>query len=141
MTQPTKKENKENKENKTDKKNKKDTGKKTSDQQSEKIETKRNECSGKGHQHESNICPLGNMVSNTSLATNKTPDMEVDIHEEMDGIIEATNKRKKTPDSDNERSPDRDMKEAGKKVKKLIQDSKEMNDGEDEYDKEEGEIV
>ena len=59
MTQPTKKENKENKENKTDKKNKKDTGKKMSDQQSEKIETKRSECSGKGRQHESDTCPLG----------------------------------------------------------------------------------
>ena len=95
MTQPTKKENKENKENKTDKKNKKDTGKKMNDQHSEKIETKRNECSSKGHQHESNTCPLGNMVSNRSMVTNKTPDIEVERHEEMDGIIEATNKRKK----------------------------------------------
>ena len=66
MTQPTKKDNKENKENKTEKKNKKDTNKSIGEQE---MEAKKNECSGKGHQHELNKCPLGNAVNNTLSVT------------------------------------------------------------------------
>ena len=82
MTQPTKKDNKENKENKTEKKNKKDTNKSIGEQE---MEAKKNECSGKGHQHELNKCPLGNAVNNTLSVTNKTP--EIERQEEMEGIV------------------------------------------------------
>ena len=106
MTQPAKKENKENKsenkENKIEKKNRKHTNKSIGEQE---MEAKKNECSGKGHQHDLNKCPLGNVVNNTSSVTNKTP--EIERQEGMEGIVKANNKRKKNPDSDNERSPDR----------------------------------
>ena len=133
MTQPGKKENKEN----IEKKNKKDTNKSTGEQE---MEANRTECSGKGHKHELNKCPLGNVVNNTSLVTNKTPEMAPETQEGMEGIVEATSKRKKNPDSDNERSPDREAIEAGKKSEKFIKDTREMNDGKVVNEKEEGEI-
>ena len=217
MKQPGKKENKENKVNKnkkdtnkgtgeqqmeakTEKENKKDTNKSTGEQE---MEANRTECSGVGHKHVLNKCPLGNVVNNTSLVTNRTPEIapetqesmeviedatskrkknpnsenenspdreaikstekviklikdtkemkgveekeegeiEIERQEEMEGIVEANNKRKKNPDSDNERSPDREATEAVEIVKRLIMDTKELNNGKDENEKEEGEIV
>ena len=108
MTQPSKKENSNNnKENKTEKKNKKDTKKSTGEQE---MEANRIECLEKGHKHEPNKCPLGNVVNNTSLVTNRTPETAPGVQESM----EATCKQKKNPESDNDSSSDRDGIEAVK---------------------------
>ena len=136
MTQPSKKENSNNKENKTDKKNKKDTNKSTGGEP--EMEANRTECSGKGHQHELNKCPLGNVVTNTTLVANRTPETAPEVQESMEGGVEGTSKRKKNLESDNENSPDREGKEAGERVKKIIIDIKDMKEGGEADEKEKG---
>ena len=133
-----KKENRNNnKENKTEKKNKKDTKKSTGELE---MEANRIEYLEKGHKHEPNKCPLGNVVNNASLVTNRTPQTAPGVQESMEGVVEATSKRKKNPESDNESSPDREAG-AGERVKKLIMDTKDMKEGGEADEKEEGEIV
>ena len=101
------------------------------------MEANRTECSGVGHKHVLNKCPLGNVVNNTSLVTNRTLEIAPETQESMEIIEDATSKRKKNPNSENESSPDREAIKTTEKVIKLIKDTKEMKGVEE---KEEGEI-
>ena len=77
------------------------------------------------------------MVTNTTLVANRTPEMAPEVQESIEGVVEGTNKRKKNLGIDNENSPDREGKEAGERVKKLIKEMKESGEADE---KEEGEI-